>query len=218
MRVRSPPGRAGRPWLVHRLEVARRGAELLDEKYRALAREQRRLRPLLATAREQWELAAPEAARWQARAAVLGGERQFELLRAAATPASLEVGWRTVLGVRCPAEADLTAIPEPEQSVLGGSAALVAAAQAHRHALETAVQVAVLDGALGRIDTALHAVAVRRNAIQRRWIPAHEQALAALDLALEELEREDSARVRRLTTASGPASSWSAARDQSAVG
>ena len=39
MRVRHPPGRAGRPWLAHRLEVARRGAELLEEKQRALLRE-----------------------------------------------------------------------------------------------------------------------------------------------------------------------------------
>jgi vacuolar-type H+-ATPase subunit D/Vma8 len=32
---------------------------------------------------------------------------------------------------------------------------------------------------------------LRRNAIERRWIPAHADTLAALELALEEHERED---------------------------
>jgi V/A-type H+-transporting ATPase subunit D len=54
----------------------------------------------------------------------------------------------------------------------------------------------VLDGALQRIDAELRAASLRRNAVQHRWIPAHEEALAALELTLEELEREDGVRVR----------------------
>ena len=38
MPLRVPPGRAGRPWLLHRLEVARAGADVLEEKRRALLR------------------------------------------------------------------------------------------------------------------------------------------------------------------------------------
>ena len=46
MRLRHPAGRAGRMWLEHRVEVATRGASLLDRKRRALVQEHRRLRVL----------------------------------------------------------------------------------------------------------------------------------------------------------------------------
>jgi V/A-type H+-transporting ATPase subunit D len=201
MRVRHPAGRAGRPWLAQRLEVARRGAELLDEKQRALAREQRRLAPLAEAARGDWELAAREAERWLKRATVLDSQRRLELLQAAAAPAAdLRVSRRTMLGVRTPAEAELSFAPQPERHAAGGSAALIEAARAHRHALEAALRLAPLEGSLRQIEAELRRTAVRRNAIERRWIPAHEEALAALELSLEELEREDGARVRRWRT------------------
>lgn len=202
MKVRHPPGRAGRPWLVHRLEIARRGAELLDEKCRALAHERRRLEPLAVRAREAWERAAAEAELRMARAAVLGGQPQLELARTAPAVAQVTVRWRTILGVRCPVEADVTTTSAGDP-VAGGGAALLAAAGAHREALEAAVRLGVLDAGLRRIEQELRATALRRNAIQHRWIPAHEAAIAELALTLEELEREDGTRVR-WATGSGP--------------
>lgn len=193
MRIRHPPGRAGRPWLAHRLEVARRGAELLDEKHRALSAERRRLEPRVADARRAWERSAAQAERALARAAVLGGERSLALVRAA--PAEVTVQWRSILGVTCPVDAEVvSAASAPAE--LGGSAALLAAAAAHRRALEAAVRLGAIAAALARIDGELRATALRRNAIQHRWIPAHEAAIAQLALALEELEREDGTRVR----------------------
>ncbi len=47
----------------------------------------------------------------------------------------------------------------------------------------------------------LRATTLRRNAIERRWIPAHEVAAAELALGLDELEREDGTRVRWATGA-----------------
>jgi len=202
--VRHPPGRAGRPWLAHRLAVAQRGAELLDEKQRALARERRRLEPELAAARADWEGCAREAERWLARAATLGGERQLALARAVSAAAEVTVRWHSIIGVTCPVDAVVAppAAPERELSASGGSAALLMAAAAHRRALAAAARLAVADGALRRIEAELRATTLRRNAIERRWIPAHADALAALELTLEELEREDGARVRRV--AAGP--------------
>ncbi len=198
MKIRHPPGRAGRPWLVHRLEVSRRGAELLDEKFRALARERMRLEPVATAARTEWERSAREAERWLARAAMMSGERGLTLSAAAARPAEVTVCWRAILGVTIPSEASVAPYREAELMELGGNAALLSAAVAHRRALEAAVQVAAAETALRRIDAALHATRLRRNAIQRNWIPAHEQALRALELTLEELEREDGARLRRV--------------------
>jgi V/A-type H+-transporting ATPase subunit D len=185
--------------------VSRRGAELLDEKFRALLRERVRLEPVAAEARAEWERSAREAERWLARAAMMGGERQIALSAAAARPAEVTVRWRAILGVSCPREASIAPYREAELMELGGSAALLSAAMAHRRALEAAVQVAAAEEALRRIDAALEATRLRRNAIQRNWIPAHEEALHALELTLEELEREDGARLRRVTQPEGGA-------------
>jgi len=203
MKLRHPPGRAGRPWLTQRLAAARRGAELLDTKHRALMSERRRLEPLVAEALSAWADAARAAERALARAAVLGGERQIDIARRAAREdrAEVTVHWRAILGVTCPAggEVDFSALPEP--AALSASAALLTARQLHHGALEAAVQFAVLSGALRRVDHELRVTTRRRNAVERRWIPAHEAALADLELSLEELEREDATRVR-----------WTAAR------
>ena len=198
MKVRHPPGRAGRPWLAHRLEVARRGAELLDDKQRALMRERARLEPEVTRARERWERLALEAERWAIRAALLGGERQMAIA-AASTPghATVRVRWHTVLGVTCPAEAEVHDASGDELPP-AASAALIEAARAHRRAAEAAAQVAVAERALALIEADLRATSLRRNAIRHRWLPAHEQALTALTATLEELEREDGARVRSI--------------------
>lgn len=198
MKVRHPPGRAARPWLAHRLAVARRGAELLDAKHLALMSERRRLEPLAAEARTSWDVAARRAERALTRAAMLGGERQVELARrqALASFADVTVRWRSILGVTCPQDAEVDFDALPGASALGGSAALLIAARIHQQALEAGLRFAVFAGALERVEAELRATALRRNAVEHRWIPAHESALADLEVALEELEREDGARVR----------------------
>lgn len=198
MKVRHPPGRAGRPWLAHRLAVARRGAELLDEKFRALMHERSRLEPEVAQVREDWTRSAREAELWLTRAALLGGERQLEAAAEVTAHAEVSVRWRMVLGVACPAE---TSVAAAAGAPPGGSAALLSAVEAHRRALEAAVRVAAGEAALRRVDAELLATRLRRNAIERNWIPAHEEALSALELTLEELEREDGTRLRRVTRA-----------------
>jgi V/A-type H+-transporting ATPase subunit D len=157
------------------------------------------MEPEAARARAEWERSAREAERWLTRAAVMSGERQLAVAAAAVqAPASVTVRRRAILGVSCPV--DGTVAPGAGAAVAGG-AALLCAAAAHRRALEAALAVGVADGALRRIDAELRATRLRRNAIVRTWIPAHEDALRTLELALEELEREDGARLRRVLRA-----------------
>jgi V/A-type H+/Na+-transporting ATPase subunit D len=238
MMVRHPPGRSGRPWLAHRLAVARRGAELLQEKQRALMRERARLAPLLGQARAEWERQARAAQEALTRAAMLGGERGLAAAgggaagdaaasggaasggaasfgaasggadadaggAGGAAPAQVMVAWTTVLGVRCPREARVEAAPARARVPAGSSAALQLAAAAHRRALDAAVELAALQRAFDAVDADLRATTLRRIAIERRWVPAHEAALAALELALDASELEDAARVRRIASAGG---------------
>jgi vacuolar-type H+-ATPase subunit D/Vma8 len=192
-----PPGRTGRPWLARRLEVARRGADVLEEKRRALIRLERRFAELVGEARTEWEQASQEADLWLGRSLLLGGERALELgafySRAAA---EVEIDWRRALGVVYPAEVEVRVAKAPDLSALGGSSALVYAAAAHRRALEAAARYGAARLGYERVSAELRATIRRLRAIEQRWIPAHEAALAALELALDEGEREDAARVR----------------------
>src|SRR5207344_2001180 len=77
--LRVPPGRAGRLWLMRRLEVGRRGAEVLDQKRGTLLRERLRLAGQLAEADREWERAAAAAAAWNARAWAAAGPRALRL-------------------------------------------------------------------------------------------------------------------------------------------
>ena len=197
MPLRVPAGRAGRPWLVHRLEIARGAADVLDQKRRALTRERGRLVELVAEARAEWERAAGEAADWLDRASVLAGERRLRLARFhAGERATLQVRWRNFLGVACPETPELELPALAGAAGVGGSAALPVAAAAHRRALEAAARFGALRVAHDRISDELAATNRRLRAIERRWIPQHEEALAALALALDEAEREDAVRTR----------------------
>lgn len=197
MPLRMPTGRAGRPWLIRRLETARRGAEVLDEKRQALLRLERRLAGLVSETEAAWEQAAREAALWLERAAFLGGERPLELAAFySRRPPQIEIQWRRTLGLVYPAEADVEQAPAQDISALGGSSALVYAAAAHRTALEAAAHCAATQAAHARVTAELRATTRRLRAVERRWIPQHEAALAALELALDEGEREEAARTR----------------------
>ena len=194
MKLRAPPGRAGRLWLIHRLDVALRGADVLDQKRLALLRQRARLAAVLEETRSDWERAAREAETWWNRAAVLGGERMLELAAAGgSTRAEVRVEWRNSLGVVHPAEADVTTGGPP---VPPGSSALAYAAGAHAHALEAAARYGATRMAYERTEAELRATALRLRALERRWIPEHERALAARELALDETEREDAVRNR----------------------
>ena len=197
MRLRKPPGRAGRPWLVRRLALARRGADVLDEKRRALLRERARFAEIVDEARDSWERSVSEAERWLRRALLISGQRSFELARFHVPgSAEVEVSRRRVLGVSIPADVEVRLPPTPDLVAPGGSSALPAAAAAYGRAVEAGARFAAARTSLDRIDAELAATTRRLRALERRWIPAHEDALAALALELDEAEREDAMRGR----------------------
>jgi hypothetical protein len=59
--LRPPPGRAGRLWLLHRIDSGHRGGEVLDQKRQALLREEARLRGEVERAEAEWRERAAEA-------------------------------------------------------------------------------------------------------------------------------------------------------------
>ena len=197
---RIPPGRAGRLWLHRHLSTAQRGRDQLDRKLRILVPE----RQLRWTQAEQcgaeWLRTCEEARTWLLRVSLLGGQ---DAVRAASVgpPLQVEISWATAMGLRYPDSVTFTgAGPEPPYL---GNAAVRPAAAAFRAAMLAGARTAAAQEALRRIDEEIGITRRRVRALDKRWIPWLRASLASLDLALEQAEQDDGARLRR-TTSTGP--------------
>ncbi|HET9324865.1 MAG TPA: V-type ATP synthase subunit D, partial [Gaiellaceae bacterium] len=87
-------------------------------------------------------------------------------------------------------------LPAAEAFPAGGSAALAYAAEAHRRALEAAAGLGAAELAHDLTARELRTTTQRLRALERRWIPEHERVLREVELALDESDREEAARVR----------------------
>ena len=190
-RLAVPPGRAGRLRIERRLQVARRGADLLDRKLRLLQRMLPDLRADAQRAARDWAECAADADRWLLRAALLGGQRAIRLA-GGSTPAELDVRYATAMGVRRPAAITCT-FPVPDD---WADATVDAARRAHEAALEAAARSAAASASLRIMEAETATTRLRLRAIRDRWIPLLERAQAELALAIDEQERADTARLR----------------------
>lgn len=193
MRLRHPPGRAGRLWLQHRAQVATTGADLLDKKRRALVQEHRRLRAVVRDTETRFATASAEAETWVNRVAVMAGEAKLSMLATVHSRAEVTVRWRSSMGVAFASEAQVE-LGRPPRTAFGGSSAADLAVFASRQAVETAVQNAAAQSALRRIGAELAITSRRQRALERRWLPELTAAAKNLSDALDELEREEATR------------------------
>jgi len=192
MAERIPPGRAGRLWLVSHLAAAHRGRDLLDRKHQLLRREKDRLAAVADQLHAVWLDAFANAQQWSLRTGVIGGTVTTGLFaRPVAGRATVSIDWANTMGVRHAGKAscDFPALA-PEVAV-AGNAALLPAAAAHRTALAAAVDAAVVATALRRIEAERQATQRRLRGIEHHRIPRLDSALHALQLQLDENEREE---------------------------
>lgn len=206
MRLRVPPGRAGRLWLRERLASAHKAADLLDHKRRELEGELQRLRTIAGRREKAWRAAALEAEQWLERVDGAGAERSLRLtVSLEGKPADVQLKWQQVMGVRYPTDHTVQFPEDLPVSSLDGGAALVPAATAFRQAVDAAVAHAVARTAVDRIQADVQRTIRRLRALNLRAIPAHESALAALELVLDEKDRQDTVAARWAAESSAPA-------------
>ena len=121
---------------------------------------------------------------------IVDGAGRLELLaRHVEDHASLELSWSNFMGARFPARRHRRPGAAP---ALGARRQLSrrAAGARPREAARAAARHAVAERADAELSAELGRAARRLRALQERWIPEHEQALAPLDLALDESQRE----------------------------
>jgi V/A-type H+-transporting ATPase subunit D len=105
------------------------------------------------------------------------------------------------MGLSYPSDARLVNAAPPPTSP-PGNAAVVRAARAFEAALVAAIRSAAADEAVRRLDAEIATTRGRVRALEKRWLPLLQEALAQVELSLEQAEQEEGSRLRRAAAAS----------------
>lgn len=193
---RVPPSRAARLHLRHRLAVALRGADLLEQKLRILFARHERLRQAEESSGSRWHDRVEEADTWLLRAVLLGGEHALDGAAAGVGPARITIDETVTMGVRHPSEVTCALQDRAPDSAAPANTALVHAEAAYREAVRAAAEYAVARAAARIVGAEVLSTRRRVRALRRHWIPRLETTLARVVLALEQSEHEDAVRRR----------------------
>ena len=190
------------------LALARQGQELLEEKRDALLREfHREVRTILATL-DDLEAAAGAAQRALDEARIRHGPGVVAAAAAAAAGEILiHVESQTVMGVPVPviAPRDLVRAPDARGRALEATGpAVELAAERFEQELSVAIRVASMEARARRLAREIRRTSSRVNALRTRVIPGLEAETHAIAFALEQREREDRFRMKRVKALRGP--------------
>ncbi|WP_439657891.1 V-type ATP synthase subunit D [Lentzea sp. HUAS TT2] len=191
--LRVPSGRSGRQWLRGRLDSAEHAATLLEQKLRALRAEQRRLADEAARSHHDLVAQAEETGTWTLRAALTAGRRGMRLACGDAE-ADVTISWSTTAGVRHPAGITWSTPPDVIGVPTGSPVARAVLEQ--RRMLDAALRHAVAADALRRLTAEADTTQRRVRVLRRHWAPLLREALARVDLELEEREQAENLRHR----------------------
>jgi V/A-type H+-transporting ATPase subunit D len=184
------------------LALARQGRELLEQKRDALLREFYRDVEIVFAAHGELEKAAGGARLALDSARVrLGSDGVAAAAVAAAGDVMVDVDWASVMGVPVPIVAPRQLLRTPAvrgRAVAASGPVLELAAERFEEALTIAIRVATLEARVRRLAREIRRTSSRVNALRMRVIPRLEAETAAAALALEQREREDRFRLKRV--------------------
>ncbi|MFD0274265.1 V-type ATP synthase subunit D [Kitasatospora sp. NPDC127111] len=194
-RRRTPPGRVSRLRLRHSLDIAVRGADLLERKLRILRDHHRKLVEQEHDAERTWRERLGEAETWLLRGLLLSGERALTTA-AVAGRADIAVEWTVSMGVRHPSAPSCTDAVRADHEPAPANTALLRAEATYREAVRAAAALAAARTAAGLMAAETERTGRRLRALRRHWIPRLSAELTASDQALEQAEHEDAVRRR----------------------
>ncbi len=184
------------------IALARQGRELLEQKRTALMRELMRVADRVVTSSEALQQAATEARAALARAEAVAGS---EVVRSAAMATrgelALEVQTATVMGVSVPVieqkRVTRSALGRG-YSITGTSVTIDEAAAAFETEVDSLIQLAESELRLTRLAAELQRTSRRVNALEQILIPRLEAERDFIQMALDERERTDHFRLKRI--------------------
>lgn len=187
--------------LKERRELAERGYELLREKQDALVREFFSILSEAKKYREEMETTLSAAFNSLLEAKLVeGGAKLEELALGAKSPLDFEVETRNMMGVTVPIFR-ITQQEEPQSlhySLAGTSTTVDEAAHKVRMALEKVVRLAEIEATVKRLAAEIEKTKRRVNALNYVVLPRINNTIRYIELMLEEQEREDLFRMKRV--------------------
>ena len=189
----TPANRAARLQLRSRLDLAHHASELLRHKEDALQREHTRLEAHAKRTEALWHAQMHEAATWLLRVRALGGSSELAQLVNPPQPATIQTAWQTAMGVTYPGTVRCQPAPFPQVT---STAAFAPSTTAYRTALEAAARHGAASAALSRVEAELANTRRRRRALEKHLQPRLRAQLHAIDLVLDEHERDAAQRTR----------------------
>ncbi len=199
---RSPTTRMGLLDLRARKGIAAKGARLLRAKREVLAGEIWRLMREVLEGRAKLDDVLREAVKALALARALDGREALESVAvAAAREVPLQVSVRRVWGVATPT---VTAPPLVRAADARGTSPTSwgptgeEAARRHEEALDVLLRIASRELHLARLGEEIQETSRRINGLEQLVLPALSREAARIDAALDERDREDAVRLKRL--------------------
>ncbi len=184
------------------LALARQGRELLEEKRDALLREFYREVRTVFVAHEELEAAAGAARLALDGARVrLGAEPIAAAALAARGEIAVEVESASVMGVPVPAVTPrdvVRGIEARERCAELSGPAVELVAERFEEELTIAIRLATIEARVRRLAREIRRTSSRVNALRTRVIPELEEETRSIALALEQREREDRFRLKRV--------------------
>ncbi|MDH5520105.1 MAG: V-type ATP synthase subunit D [Acidimicrobiia bacterium] len=195
--------RAARLHLQGRLDLATHASELLHSKEEALQREHNRLRGHADRTQADWHERLHQAAIWLLRARALGAGSELTTGSQPPERATVDINWRTSMGVTYPGTVRTTAGSTP---AFTSTAALTPTRDAYAAALDAATEHAAARAALQRVEAELADTRRRRRALEQHLVPRLQSELHRLDLTLDERDRDAALRTQLAIRRRGAAS------------
>lgn len=185
-----------------RLALAREGRALLEQKRDALLREFYRDVRTVVAQHEELEAAASAARMALDTAHVWLGQEQVAAAAVAAEgDIAVDIETTTVMGVVVPTVSSRDLVRSPaarDRSPLVSGPSLELVAERFEEELTIAIRLATLEARVRRLAREIRRTSSRVNALRTRVIPALEADTRAIELGLEQREREDRFRLKRV--------------------
>ena len=176
-------------------ELAQTGYELMDRKRNILVRELMEMMDTASSVQSRIDTVFQEAYAAMARANIELGLCDH-IAEAVSVDDSLEVRWRSVMGVELPHIPGSSPAPRPEYGLSGTSSALDEAYIKFHQVKELIRQMAEIENAIYRLAQAIKKTQKRANALKNIVIPNFDSTIRFITEALEEKEREEFVRLK----------------------
>jgi V/A-type H+-transporting ATPase subunit D len=200
-RINVPPTRSSLLRMKQELQFAREGYEILDKKREVLTMELIRLTHDAETYQEKMASLLATAYRTLEQARLSMGQEHMEWAALAVNETvDVQLKFRGVMGVMLHQIETRGHPPEMPYSLGDTTAALDETSVMFREVLDGIPRLAELVTSVWRLAGELRKTQRRVNALEHIFIPDYEETIAFIENALEEREREETFRLKRLKT------------------